>query len=192
MTSWLDVTEESVNGFLLILKPSNRECVRKDLYQFFVLLKCKRLLFTIPMTNYKVRKLAMTTYVMNYREQSRLAKKLLTEGIMMPYEAIVTSLIFYHAVQTRMISTIKLSDIDVDSQRISMNETPDIYLMPIEMKILKEYLLNREEFPNSAGRKWLFIQRKRGAYGISHTQDGRYGKYEEFLLEESLNAMEEA
>lgn len=44
-----------VNRYLLSLPASNRECTRKDLYQFFKFAKRKRCIFTIPMTDYKTR-----------------------------------------------------------------------------------------------------------------------------------------
>jgi len=58
------------------------------------------------------------------------------------------------------IVEIKLSAIDVERKIIRMNDIPDIYLMSIEMVLLKEYLLLR--------------------------QTGRYGSYEEYLVEEAL------
>lgn len=68
--------------------------------------------------------------------------------------------------QPRWISAIQLIDIDAEKQIIKMKAIPNIYLMPIEMNILKEYLIIRENFSNSKGRKLLFIKRRRGgAYG---------------------------
>ena len=128
---------------------------------------------------------------------------------------------------------IQLSTIDVEKTIIHMKEIPDIYLMPIEMVLLKEYLLLRKDFPNHVTNSHLFIKRNRGdylpdnavtktfvtktvqsfsgfgpqtlritclqemaalngtnflreAYGISATHAGRYGSYEEYLVEETL------
>lgn len=234
--SWFDVTEEMVNSFLLSLTPSNRECMRKDFYQFFKLAKKKRCTFDIPMTDYKTREVPRVNYVLTFMEQSRLAHKIRNEGINLPYEALLTSLAFYHALQSRYISSIKMDDVDAENEKIYMKEIPDIYLSPVEMSILKEYLIIRKEFPNSIGRTLLFIQRCRGAaygevpidktfirncvkrfsgynpmtlritcltemanyfgpqflreaYGVSQTHASRFGKYEDYLLEETLKEL---
>ena len=113
-----------------------------------------------------------------------------------------------------------------------MQDIPDVYLDKIDMLLLKEYVLLRDNFPNNEGRKYLFIQRKRTvyydeaigihfvrakvysvcgfnpqtlritclmamsnlygpqflreAYGVSQTHASRFGKYEDYLLEETL------
>ena len=114
-----------------------------------------------------------------------------------------------------------------------MKDVPDIYLMPIEIVLLLEYMQMRKEFPNNESNTHLFIKRTRGdylpdnpvsktfitsmvrkfsgftpqvlritclqemaalngpnflreAYGISATHAGRYGSYEEYLVEEAL------
>lgn len=232
--SWLDVSEEMVNQFLLSLTPANRECMRKDLYQFFKFAVRKRCIFTIPMTDYKVREVSRINYVLTFKEQRILAQKIKTEGLSFPYEVLLTSLAFHHALSSRYISSILLSDIDADRSIIRMKEVPDIYLTATDMSILKEYLFLREKFPNSKGRKYLFIQKQRGrayrdtpigktyiaslvkrfsgfnpqtlritcltamselygpqflreAYGISQTHASRFGKYEDYLLEETIN-----
>lgn len=129
---------------------------------------------------------------------------------------------------------IKLSGIVVDKKKIHMKDIPDIYLFPIEMLLLKEYLILRQNYPNQETNQHLFIRRNRGdylpdkavaktfitksvktfsgfgpqtlrisclqemaalngpnflreAYGISATHAGRYGSYEEYLLEEALD-----
>ena len=131
------------------------------------------------------------------------------------------------------IVEIKLSAIDVERKIIRMNDIPDIYLMSIEMILLKEYLILRQTYPNQKTNNHLFIKRNRGdylpdkavaktfvrsavqsfsgfgpqtlritclqemaalngpnflreAYGISGTHAGRYGSYEEYLVEEAL------
>lgn len=232
--SWLDVSEEMVNQFLLSLTPSNRECMRKDLYQFFKFAVRKRCIFTIPMTDYKVREVPRINYVLTVKEQRILAHKIKSEGLSFPYEALLTSLTFYHALSSRYISSILLSDIDVDRSVMRMKEVPNIYLTSSDMIILKEYLNLRESLPNCQGRNYLFIQSRRGsayrdtpvgppyisnlvkrfsgfnpqtlritcltamselygsqflreAYGISQTHASRFGKYEDYLLEESIN-----
>lgn len=135
------------------------------------------------------------------------------------------------------IVKIKLREIDVEKRIIHMKEIPDIYLLRIEMILLKEYLLLRKDFPNQETNSHLFIRRNRGdylpdkkiaktfitdavksfsgfgpqtlritclqemaalngpnflreAYGISATHAGRYGSYEEYLVEEALNNIE--
>ena len=76
----------SVNQFLLSLKPSNRECMRKDLYQFFKFALRKRCIFTIPMTDYTTREVARVNYTLSFEEQAALARKIQDEGISYPYE----------------------------------------------------------------------------------------------------------
>ena len=118
-----------------------------------------------------------------------------------------------------------------------MQNIPDVFLMSMEMVLLKEYLLLREGFPNHVTNSHLFIRRNRGdylpdqvvtrtfitksvqsfsgfgpqtlritclqemaalngpnflreAYGISGTHAGRYGSYEEYLVEEALKEID--
>lgn len=231
--SWLDVSEEMVNQFLLSLTPANRECMRKDLYQFFKFAVRKRSIFVIPMTDYKVREIARVNYVLTFREQSRLAHKIQLEGVCLPYEALLTALVYYHALPPRYICSILLCNVDIERRIIHMQDIPDVYLTTIDILLLKEYLLLRNNFPNNQDRKYLFIQRKRTvyydeaigvhfirkrvcsfsgfnpqtlritcltamsnlygpqflreAYGISQTHASRLGKYEDYLLNESIN-----
>ena len=128
---------------------------------------------------------------------------------------------------------IKIESIDIERRLIHMQNIPDVFLMSMEMVLLKEYLLLREGFPNHVTNSHLFIRRNRGdylpdqvvtrtfitksvqsfsgfgpqtlritclqemaalngpnflreAYGISGTHAGRYGSYEEYLVEEAL------
>lgn len=231
--NWTDLTETIVNQFLLSLPASNRECTRKDLYQFFKFAKRKRCLFVIPMTDYKTREVPRVCEALTHEEQIALYQKIKEEGISFPYEALLTSLCFLHAMQPMRIVEIKLRAIDVVKSIIHMKEIPDIYLMPIEMILLKEYLLLRQDFPNQRTNSHLFIRRNRGdyfpdktvtktfitgavksfsgygpqtlritclqemttlngpnflreAYGVSATHAGRFGSYEEYLVEEAL------
>jgi len=234
---WTDLTETIVNQYLLSLPASNRECTRKDLYQFFKFAKRKRCLFVIPMTDYKTREVPRICEALTYEEQMVLYQKIKDEGISFPYEALLTSLCFLHAMQPMRIVEIKLEAIDVEKSIIHMKEIPDIYLMPIEMILLKEYLLLRQDFPNQRTNRYLFIRRNRGdylpdkavtktfitgavksfsrygpqilritclqemaalngpnflreAYGVSATHAGRFGSYEEYLVEEALKDIE--
>ncbi|WP_196606850.1 hypothetical protein [Pectinatus frisingensis] len=207
--------------------------MRKDLYQFFKFAVRKRCIFIIPMTDYKTRETTRVNYVLTFKEQSGLAHKMQLEGLSFPYEALLTSLAFYHALPARYICSILLSDVDIEKRVIHMSDIPDVYLTSIDMLLLKEYVLLRNNFPNNKGRKYLFIQRKRTvyydeaigvyfvrkmvfsfsgfnpqtlritcltamsnlygpqflreAYGISQTHASRFGKYEDYLLEETLN-----
>lgn len=111
---WTDFTETIVNRFLLSLPHSNRECSRKDIYHFFKFAKRKRCLFTIPMTDYKTRDLPRICESLTYDDQRILYQKIKEEGISFPYEALLTSLCFLHAVQPRRIIDIQLSAIDVE------------------------------------------------------------------------------
>ncbi len=230
---WTDFTEAMVNQFLLSLPASNRECTRKDLYQFFKFAKRKRCIFTIPMTDYKTREMPRVCVPLTRTEQRILYRKIIEEGISLPYEALLTSLCFFHAVSSMKIREIKLKEVDLERSSIHMKGIPDIYLMPIEMVLLSEYIRIRKEFPNSENNTHLFIKRTRGdylpdnsvsktfitdlvrkfsdvtpqvlritclqemaalngpnflreAYGISATHAGRYGSYEQYLLEEAL------
>lgn len=54
------------------------------------------------------------------------------------------------------IMEIKLGAIDVEKSIIHMKEIPYIYLMPIEIILLKEYLLLRQYFPNQRTNSHLF------------------------------------
>nr|WP_314466191.1 hypothetical protein [uncultured Clostridium sp.] len=45
-----------------------------------------------------------------------------------------------------------------------MKDIPDIYLFPIEMILLKEYLILRQTYPNQEINQHLFIRRNRGDY----------------------------
>lgn len=231
---WTDITEIIVNQYLLSLPASNREITRKDLYQFLKFAKRKRCIFAIPMINYKTRELPRVAEALTHEEQLILYKKIVEEGISFPYEALLTSLCFLHAVQPMRMVEIKLSGIDVDKKKIHIKDIPDIYLFPIEMLLLKEYLILRQNYPNQETNQHLFIRRNRGdylpdkavaktfitksvktfsgfgpqtlrisclqemaalngpnflreAYGISATHAGRYGSYEEYLLEEALD-----
>lgn len=230
---WTDITESMVNQFLLSLPSSHRECTRKGLYQFLKFAKRKRCIFAIPMTDYKTRESPRVAETLTHEEQIVLYKKIMEEGISFPYEALLTTLCFMHAVQPMKIVEIKLSAIDVERKIIRMSDIPDIYLMSIEMVLLKEYLLLRQTYPNQNTNSHLFIRRTRGdylpdkvvakgfvrstvqsfcgfgpqilritclqemaslngpnflreAYGISGTHAGRYGSYEEYLVEEAL------
>lgn len=230
---WTDFTETIVNKYLLSLPISNRECTRKDLYQFFKFAKLKRCLFTIPMTDYKTREVPRICEALTHEGQMALYQKIKAEGVSFPYEALLTSLSFLHAVQPMRIAEIKLSSMDVERNIIHMKAIPDIYLMPIEIVLLKEYLLQRVDFPNHETNSHLFIRRNRGdyipdkpvtktfitksvqlfsgfgpqtlritclqemaamngpnflreAYGVSATHAGRYGSYEEYLVEETM------
>ena len=51
--SWAEIQEEVTLAYLMTLKPSGRECFRKDLYQFYKFALRKRCLFSIPMTDFK-------------------------------------------------------------------------------------------------------------------------------------------
>lgn len=66
---WTDISEAIVNQYLLSLPPSNRECTRKDLYQFFKFAKRKRCILTIPMVDYKTREISRVSEVLTYKEQ---------------------------------------------------------------------------------------------------------------------------
>lgn len=57
--------------------------------------------FTIPMVDYKSRELLRVNYVLSFYEQKQLAHKLKNEGIMAPYDALLSSLAFYHALASR-------------------------------------------------------------------------------------------
>lgn len=231
---WTDITESMVNEFLLSLPSSNRECTRKDLYQFLKFAKRKRCIFVIPMIDYKTRESPRVAEALTHEEQIALYKKIVEEGISFPYEALLTSLCFLHAVLPMRIVEITLSAIDIDKKKINIINIPDIYLFPIEMVLLKEYLLLRQTYPNQESNSHLFIRRNRGdylpnkvvtktfvtsvvksfsgfspqtlritclqemaalngpnylreAYGISGTHAGRYGSYEEYLVEEALD-----
>lgn len=230
---WTDFTETIVNQYLLSLPASNRECTRKDLYQFFKFAKRKRCIFTIPITDYRTREMTRVCEALTHQEQRMLYYKIKEEGVSFPYEALLTSLCFLHAMQSKTIRGIKLSAVNVERNIIHMKEVPDIYLMPIEMVLLTEYLQLRKEFPNNETNTHLFIKRTRGdylpdnqvsktfitnmvrrfcgftpkvlritclqemsalngpnflreAYGVSGTHAGRYGSYEEYLIEEAL------
>lgn len=230
---WTDISESMVNQYLLSLPASSRECSRKDLYHFFKFAKRKRCLFAIPITDYKTREISRICEALTYDEQVILYQKIKEEGVSYPYEALLTSLCFLHALQPMRIVEIKMSEIDAEKKIIHMKEIPDIYLMPIEMVLLQEYLLLRQDFPNQETNSHLFIRRNRGeyifdkavpkafitdavkafsrfgpqilritclqemaalngpnflreAYGISATHAGRFGSYEEYLVEEAL------
>lgn len=230
---WTDFSEAIVNQYLLSLPASNRECTRKDLYQFFKFAKRKRCIFIIPMTDYKTREVPRVCEALMNEQQQTLYQKIKMEGISSPYEAFLTSLCFLHAMQPMRIVEIKTGSIDVERCCIHMKNIPDIFLMPMEMVLLKEYLFLREGFPNHETNRHLFIRRNRGdylpdqavtktfitksvqsfsgfgpqtlritclqemaalngpnflreAYGISGTHAGRYGSYEEYLVEEAL------
>lgn len=233
VTHWTDFTETIVNQYLLSLPASNRECSRKDLYQFFKFAKRKRCIFTIPITDYRTREMPRVCEALTYQEQRMLYHKIKEDGVSFPYEALLTSLCFLHAVQSMRIKEIKLSAVNVERKVIHMKDVPDIYLMPIEIVLLIEYMQMRKEFPNNESNTHLFIKRTRGdylpdnpvaktfitsmvrkfsgftpqvlritclqemaalngpnflreAYGISATHAGRYGSYEEYLVEEAL------
>lgn len=230
---WTDFSEAIVNQYLLSLPASNRECTRKDLYQFFIFAKRRRCIFTIPMANYKTREIPRVCETLTREDQRALYLKIKTGGISFPYEALLTSLCFFHAMQSMCIREIRLDGIDVERCIIRMKNIPGIYLTPIEMLLLKEYLVLREGFPDHETNSHLFIKRNRGdylpdqtvtktfitkavqsfsgfgpqtlritclqemaalngpnflreAYGISATHAGRYGSYEEYLVEEAL------
>ena len=234
---WTDFNEAIVNQYLLSLPASNRECTRKDLYQFFKFAKLKRCIFTIPMLDYKTREVPRVCEALTNEEQRVLYQKIKMEGMSFPYEAFLTSLCFLHAMQPMRIVEIKIGAIDVERSIINMKSIPNIYLMPMEMVLLKEYLLLRAKFPNHEINSHLFIRRNRGdylpdqavtktfitksvqsfsgfgpqtlrisclqelaalngpnflreAYGISATHAGRYGSYEEYLVEEALKDIE--
>ena len=231
---WTDFSEAIVNHYLLSLPASNRECTRKDLYQFFIFAKRRRCILAIPMANYKTREIPRVCEILTFEEQRELYLKIKLRGISFPYEALLTSLCFFHAMQSMRIREIRLDGIDAERCIIHMKDIPDLYLMPIEMLLLKEYLIQREGFPNHEINTHLFIKRNRGdylpdqtitktfitktvqsfsgfgpqtlritclqemaalngpnflreAYGISATHAGRYGSYEEYLVEEALN-----
>jgi len=164
LVHWTNITESMVNQFLLSLPSSNRECTRKDLYQFLKFAKRKRCIFVIPMTDYKTRESPRVAEALTHEEQIALYKKIIEEGISFSYEALLTTLCFLHAVQPMKIVEIKLSAIDVERKIIRMNDNPDIYLMSIEMVLLKEYLLLRQTYPNQKTNSHLFIRRNRGDY----------------------------
>lgn len=234
---WTDFKEAIVNRYLLSLPASNRECTRKDLYQFFKFAKRKRCIFTIPMTDYKTRAIPRVCEALSNDEQRLLYQKIKMEGTSSPYEAFLTSLCFFHAIQPMRIAEIKIESIDIERRLIHMQNIPDVFLMSMEMVLLKEYLLLREGFPNHVTNSHLFIRRNRGdylpdqvvtrtfitksvqsfsgfgpqtlritclqemaalngpnflreAYGISGTHAGRYGSYEEYLVEEALKEID--
>lgn len=108
------------------------------------------------MTNYKTRELPRVAEVLMHEEQLILYRKIIEDGISFPYEALLTSLCFLHAVQPMRIVEIKLSAIDVDKKKIHMGAIPDIYLFPIEMLLLKEYLLLRGTYSNLETNHHLF------------------------------------
>lgn len=149
VTHWTDFTETIVNQYLLSLPASNRECSRKDLYQFFKFAKRKRCIFTIPITDYRTREMPRVCEALTYQEQRMLYHKIKEDGVSFPYEALLTSLCFLHAVQSMRIKEIKLSAVNVERKVIHMKDVPDIYLMPIEIVLLIEYMQMRKEFPNN-------------------------------------------
>lgn len=63
-----------------------------------------------------------------------------------------------HAVQSMRIKEIKLSAVNVERKVIHMKDVPDIYLMPIEIVLLIEYMQMRKEFPNNESNTHLFIK----------------------------------
>lgn len=237
VSHWTDFNEAIINQYLLSLPPSSREWARKVLYQFFKYAKRKRFLFTIPMVDYKTRSMPRVTEPLTIKEQRKLYRRIVMEGVSYPYEALLTSLAFFHAVQSRYIRSIKLNEIDIKRGIIYMENIPNLYLLPIEMILLKEYLTQRKTFPNHETNSHLFVKRERGdyfpdneinkiflknlvkrfsgftpkvlritcfqematlngpnflreAYGVSKTHAGRYGSYEEYLVEEALKEID--
>lgn len=113
------------------------------------------------MTYYKTREVPRVCEALTHEEQIVLYQKIKEEGISFPYEALLTSLCFFHAMQPMRIVEIKLGAIDVAKSILHMKGIPDIYLMPIEVILLKEYLLLRQDFPNQRTKSHLFIRRNK-------------------------------
>ena len=233
--SWAEIQEEVTLAYLMTLKPSGRECFRKDLYQFYKFALRKRCLFSIPMTDYKARELPRVADTLTVEQQAVVLNKVRTDGKDMPYEAALTLLCAFHAVKSSDIRAIKVEDVDLNARRIRMTSVPDVYLNDEETEILQRYMDIRITFPAAKKRSYLLIQRKRGcyedqpidkgflnrcvksftghtakvlritclvemanlfgpqflreAYGVSDTHAGRFGKYEDYLLDSTVNEL---
>lgn len=231
--SWAGIDEAITLAYLMTLKPSGRECFRKDLYQFYKFALRKRCIFSIPMTDYKARELPRVIDILTMEQQAAVLNKIKTAGKDMPYEASITLLCAFHAVKSSDITSIKVGDVDLNARRIRMHNIPDLYLNDEEIEILKRYLELRSKLPAASKRSYLFIHRTRGcyedlpenksylnkctrsfvghtpkalrvtclvemanlfgpqflreAYGVSDTHSGRFGKYEDYLLDSTVN-----
>ena len=231
--SWAEIQEKVTLAYLLTLKPSNRDCFRKDLYQFYKFALRKRCILSIPMTDYKTRELPRVMEPLTIEQQSAILNKIKTEGKDMPYEASLTLLCAFHALKSADIREIKIDDVDLNARRIHMTKVPDVYLNDAETEILQRYIEFRGTLPAVKKRRYLFIHVTRGcyedkpitkgflnkcvksftgytpkalritclvemanifgpqflreAYGVSDTHAGRFGKYEDYLLDSTVN-----
>jgi site-specific recombinase XerD len=233
--AWNDVTDSMTNTFLLSLSLRSRECVRKDLYQFYKFALRKKFIFAIPMVDYKARDLPRATTTLTIEQQSELFSKVKETGLQLPYAAILTILSAYHAVSSSNIRKIRFTDVDLAKQRVHMMDIPDLFLTEQETVIMRKYLEMRKNFHLAETRSYLFIKQERGcyedipigkeylcktvkkysgyspkvlrisclnemanifgpqflreAYGVSNTHAGRFGKYEDYLLDNTVNSL---
>ena len=98
------------------------------------------------MTDYITRELPRVCEALMNEEQQTLYQKIKMEGSSSPYEAFLIWLCFLHAMQPMRIVEIKIGAIDVERRCIHMKNTPNIYLLPVQIVLLKECLVLRGEF----------------------------------------------
>lgn len=161
INNWGLVSESIANNFLLKCKPNSRIQVSKTLMNFYKFMKDKKIVFQVPFVYIKFREPEMKEIILDLGVQREIAKQLTEKYVECPFGALVANFAFFHGLSTSEMLNLKLSDIDIDENKILTGKRM-LILDALDMLILKNYLLYRKEANKAEYKSYLFVRNDNG------------------------------
>lgn len=141
ISNWNEITEEIINKFLLKYKKQEYVDLQTNgLYNFFQFAKNKKYIFDNPVPKIKARSYAIIEEPFKPEDHKGLVNKLIEYSKQDPTTALLISLCYFHALSSKQISHIKLSNINFDAMTIKVNGRPKVYMDNLEMKLVEDHL----------------------------------------------------
>ncbi|AZB43798.1 hypothetical protein CEF21_16615 [Bacillus sp. FJAT-42376] len=158
--NWAEVSERMVNTYLLQTPQRSRDIKKRALYNFFQFAKKQRFIFANPIENFIARDRMIEVRPLTKQDHSEIYRKLTTESDQLFVEKLISSLIYFHALQTKNIMEIKIEDIKLASKSIYLNGRPPVFLSTVEMLLLHLTLDERLRRLNGKNSIYLFCSHK--------------------------------
>lgn len=138
---WFGISQEMINSYLLIYdNQQHRDIEKRKLYNLFEFGQKNKLLLANPIPPFKARSYDITKKNFNLKDHVLLNQKIKISSLSNPTDSLLVSLCYFHALTSKQIRNIKLSDIDANRKAIFIKGRPPAYLDDFELGVLNNHL----------------------------------------------------
>ena len=167
--NWSVVTQDIINRYLLTFeKLQNRDLQKRKLYNFFEFGKKNNFLLQNPIPPFKSRSYSFIERVLTRKDHKELYESIKQGSKYNPTDALLTALCYFHALTSKQISALKLSDVDMARKCIHIEGRAPAYLSELEIQNLNNHLSLVDYDRNHYEISFLFFSTIKGrAHQIS-------------------------